>query len=134
MEYCQHYDPQGVKKGCKAGMDIEKIQCVPTGTKGIKWGPCIGGHKLADPLAHCAKWLRRTREQGEKRADNIERSIKIMTLVMPAVDEWRKTPPIGKAGVIKCPACGGDLHLSQSSYNGHVHARCSTVDCVAWME
>lgn len=28
----------------------------------------------------------------------------------------------------------GRLHLSQSSYNGHVHGRCETDDCVRWME
>lgn len=115
-------------------MDIEKIQCVPTGERRIKWGPCIGGHRLEDPFAHCSKWLRRTREQGEKRADSIEKSIQMMTLVMPAVDTWRETPPKGKVGVIKCPVCGGDLHLNQAACNGHIHARCSTPDCVAWME
>lgn len=31
-------------------------------------------------------------------------------------------------------ACGGKLHLSQSSYNGHVHGKCETPDCVSWME
>jgi hypothetical protein len=42
MNYCQHYaqgdaGSRGTMK-CLAGMDIAKIQNVPTGDKGIKWG------------------------------------------------------------------------------------------------
>ena len=39
------------------------------------------------------------------------------------------------AGEMKCPVCKeGTLRYSRAAYNGHVHARCSTADCVAWME
>jgi hypothetical protein len=38
-------------------------------------------------------------------------------------------------GVMDCPVCKtGKLQYRRSSYNGHVHGRCSTADCVAWME
>lgn len=38
-------------------------------------------------------------------------------------------------GKMKCPICTtGELSYSRSTYNGHVHARCSTAGCVAWME
>lgn len=38
-------------------------------------------------------------------------------------------------GVMECPICKtGKLHYSRAAYNGHVHARCTTLDCVAWME
>lgn len=38
-------------------------------------------------------------------------------------------------GVMDCPICKtGKLSYSRSTYNGHVHARCSTEGCVAWME
>ena len=38
-------------------------------------------------------------------------------------------------GEITCPVCKtGKLRYSRFGYNGHVHARCSTKDCVAWME
>jgi hypothetical protein len=134
MNYCQHYKPQGSKIICTVGMDIRSLQRVATKPDGIKWGPCIGGHTLENPLAICPKWLRRTREQGEQRADLMEESFKRMTLIAPVVSAWRVKEPIGKAEVITCPACGGRLHLSQSSYNGHVHGKCETQDCVNWME
>lgn len=38
-------------------------------------------------------------------------------------------------GVMACPICNtGKLHYIRSSYNGHVHARCSSAGCVAWTE
>ena len=134
MNYCQHYKPQGAKTVCAAGADIKNIQRVATGPKSIKWGPCIEGHLLTDPLAHCPKWLRTTREMGERRADHIEKSMREMTLAGPVVSAWRKKQPYGKQEVIECPVCKGRLHLSQAAYNGHVHGRCETADCLNWME
>lgn len=134
MNYCQHYDPQPRGKGCKAGQDIKAIQNVQVGQRKLKWGPCIEGHTLADPTAHCPKWIRRTREMGEARADRVARGMALMEKVMPVVDAWRTRPPTNKAEVIKCPACEGRLHLSQSGYNGHVHGKCETKGCVSWME
>lgn len=135
MNYCQHYGRgKGADMVCAAGMDLKTIKKVPTGAKQILWGPCIGGHELADPKAHCPHWIRRTRAQGEKRADQVEKSMRLMTVVMPAVDAWRDKLPLGKAEVIECPECNGKLHLSQSSYNGHVRAKCETKDCVNFIE
>lgn len=39
------------------------------------------------------------------------------------------------AGEMPCPVCGGGkLRYQRSTYNGHIHATCSTVNCVRWME
>lgn len=134
MNYCQHYkNGKGAGMICTAGMDLKAVQIVPD-VKGIKWGPCIGGHNLPDPKAHCPHWIRRTREMGEKRADATERALKILTVVGPFISKWRKKKPIGKQEVVECPACKGKLHLSQSSYNGHIRARCETDGCVNFIE
>jgi len=137
MNYCQYYDPDtlfgrglgGHKTAtrlCKAGVSYDSME--PTER------PCIGGHNKPDPLAICPKWLRKTREQGEARADAIEASMNRMMVVMPVVAEWRKKPPLGKSEVIECPMCKGRLHLSQAACNGHVHGKCETEGCVSWME
>jgi hypothetical protein len=124
MKYCQHYGHgQGVEMVCKAGMNLKQVQKVVAGSGGITWGPCIDGHTLPNVTEHCQHWIQRTREMGEKRADAIERSIQMMTTVLPVVQVWREKPPCGKSGTIECPICKGQLHLSQSAYNGHVHAR-----------
>lgn len=39
------------------------------------------------------------------------------------------------AGKLPCPICEtGTLSYSRSGSNGHVWARCSTKNCVSWME
>lgn len=137
MNYCEHYDPDaligrgmgGFSKAtrlCKAGVSYDSM------APGER--PCIGGHCKPDPLALCPKWQRKTREQGEKRADDIEASLNRMRVVMPVVAEWRKKPPKGKTEVIECPMCKGRLHLAQAACNGHVHGQCETKGCVSWME
>lgn len=96
--------------------------------------PCIGGHTCKDVLALCPQWERRSLEHAEARADAIERSMKRMELSDPLISEWRKKKPIGKSEVVECPVCKGRLHLSQSSYNGHVRACCESKDCINFME
>jgi hypothetical protein len=135
MNYCQHYKRgKGADMVCSAGVDLKTLVKVPVGEKQIKWGPCIEGHTLENPTAHCPHWIRRTREMGEKRADGVERALRQMEILSPFLTEWRKKEPIGKSEIVECPVCKGRLHLSQSSYNGHVHGKCETPDCVAWME
>ena len=57
-----------------------------------------------------------------------------MRVVFEAILPWRNSLPRGKQTVVDCPICKGKLHLSQSSYNGHVHGQCETNGCVEWME
>jgi len=140
MSYCQNYG-RG-KNGemiCKAGMDLNTIKLVevPYGKDRMEWGPCIGGHLLQNANEHCPYWIRRTREMGEKKADSIAELLRMTTVVMPLVNRWRtwsRSNPVGKQEVIECPECKGRLHLSQSSYSGHVRLQCETKDCLSWME
>jgi hypothetical protein len=138
--YCTHYAP---KPGAALNVDFCAVGCGSSAMfkkareiepNGPRMAPCIGGHDCADVHAICPKWERRSLEHAEARADSIERHRKQMTLVFPVVKEWRAKLPFGKREIIECPACKGKLHLSQSSYNGHVHGKCETPDCVAWME
>jgi len=39
------------------------------------------------------------------------------------------------AGIADCPICeSGELKYMISSYNGHIHAGCTTEGCVDWCE
>lgn len=134
MAYCQHYTRGKGTMVCAKGMNLEQVQVVNSGKKQYKWGPCIEGHTLDDPTSHCPHWIRRTREQGEKRADAFEKIMNNFEIASPVVSEWRKKKPIGKAETIECPVCKGRLHLSQAASNGHVHGKCETKDCLSWME
>ena len=38
-------------------------------------------------------------------------------------------------GIIECPACGKDLHVSiAGTYNNHVHGKCTTEGCLHWSQ
>jgi len=38
-------------------------------------------------------------------------------------------------GKMPCPVCKqGTLHYSREGYNGHVHAQCTTDNCIWWRE
>lgn len=100
----------------------------------MNWGPCIGGHNLADPLAHCSKWERRSMEEAEQHATAIDEMLARAEKSAPVITAWRKKLPRGKAEVIECLCCNGRLHLSQSAYNGHVAAKCETANCINFIE
>lgn len=126
--YCVHYAPKGgmaafKQTPCALGLEV-----------GLGAKPCMDGHECEAPNELCSKWERRSLESAIERHERIEESFRRMTLVGPVVAKWRKKPPRGKQETIDCPACGGRLHLSQSSYNGHVSGKCETEGCVSWME
>ena len=65
-------------------------------------------------------------------ADDLERAM----VAMRVAAEWRISPKpaLDRHDVVECPICKGRLHLTQSSYNGHVSGTCETAGCVSWME
>ncbi len=51
------------------------------------------------------------------------------------IGAYKRGRSVGVAGRIKCPCCTeGQLSFSRAGSNGHIHAACSTKDCVRWME
>lgn len=131
--WCIHYRSQSQGLGrpdletCEAGIRFTDL--------GRPW-PCFltKGESRPD-AAPCEKLRKPTRdeinahEQWSK--ERREVMIKVMTGIMP----WRAANK-GKSAreSVECPACRGKLHLSISSYNGHVHGHCETEGCVSWME
>lgn len=140
LNYCEHYAPKPgsissdyCALGCGASAKMREAH--EAGEPNMS--PCIGGHKCAKVLSLCPKWERRSQEKAEARADSIEKAFRQMEIVGPVVAKWRtwtERNRVSKQEVIECPACKGKLHLSQSSYNGHVHGQCETEGCVSWME
>ena len=161
MKYCQHYDASGVTMiggkephgHCKAGVVyLDQFGRAPHDehsqvngryyeSSGIFKRMCCtdGGERSEDEQrAMCPKWLRCTREQGEKRHDDLTASMNRMRLAGTVVGKWRtwtKANRVAKQEAIECPTgCGGKLHLSQAAYNGHVWGKCTTEGCLSWME
>jgi hypothetical protein len=66
----------------------------------------------------------------------MKESVNKFLMVFEIVNKWRIKPkPIeDRQEIIECPLCKGQLHLGQSSYNGHCRGRCETEGCITFME
>lgn len=58
------------------------------------------------------------------------------TAALRVAAEWRANtkPEHDRSEIVRCPVCKGNLHLFQSSRNGHTSGNCETNGCVSWME
>ena len=95
--------------------------------------------ELGYKLAECLKLERTTREEAEKEAaELIEYGDRMMKVCAAAHgDAKNKGLKKGNGGSsqMPCPTgCGGTLHYTVASYNGHMHAKCETEGCASWME
>lgn len=135
METCRHFDGRSRLAGgetvCKAGIKY------PDGPL-----PCIRLLRADPPTieqrrAQCSSLDCHSRAEAEADYDDGEAHLAKTMRVLAAIVPWRtwtRESRVSKAEVIECPECKGKLHLSQSAYNGHVHGKCETEGCVAWME
>ena len=75
-------------------------------------------------------------KERERKLDALERKWSNTFAQMLAARERIVEATGGKCGVdgsVQCPHCPGRVHYAVAR-NGHVHARCTTEGCVAWME
>lgn len=117
---------------CKAGVRYAQFR-TPTPGESPYMFPC---HKDRGASIPCDKRKWPSEEHVQARLDEIEESTQRHMKAGAVVKDFR-TRNKGKSAqeVVDCPACGtGKLHLSISSYNGHVWGRCTTENCLAWME
>lgn len=143
LQTCAHFNGMGLygqpDKKCEAGVCYKTLQGDDKDDQGryIDRLPCLpplSPFQATLPRIYCKHFRAKTAEEVDAEEAAMAARMKLHAKVGPAVIAWRQKPPKGKREVIECPACGGRLHLSQSSYNGHVHGRCETVGCVSWME
>ena len=154
---CKHSFRQGLEAGCALGLNpdaMAKEACLPG--EDYKLGlifrlPCSSREgdiafrsrngilspermHLIDQKPVCACFCEPTEE--ELRADEADRmkfSHDCTTARGAIVTHIAEN---GKSnGSLICPICStGELRYSMAPGNNHIHARCSTADCVAWME
>jgi len=123
------------KESCEAGVEFASLE--GHGTKEFHdTCPCFG----PDYQGSCEHKTYPTNEEMDAEDDDIKRRFENITKARGAIvihcgGPWKKGDH-GKEGQIDCPVCRNDetLRFTRSGYNGHIHARCSTDDCVAWME
>jgi hypothetical protein len=144
---CKHFN--GIQNDtCKAGVLYESVTPDPQAPGMALRMPCDDWSKrktLSKPTpaqqeqmtkrGTCPKYEEPSAEELKAWEDKLKVYGENMNKVFTALASIRKDQK-GKnwRGVIECPACKGKLHLTHSAYNGHMHGRCETEGCVAWME
>lgn len=127
--WCKNYRAMSEHKTCLAGIDYDIFQGRPFEDRPC-WHKCGG----------CAAAVYPTPEEIAAEEAEINARCEMLgkarqSIVSHLGGPWKRGTP-GATGVIDCPVCGGGktLHFSRSGYNGHIHAKCVTEDCVSWME
>ena len=135
MTSCRHFT--GIQhETCKAGVNYEQLRGESHSL------PCLANFVNLGrlPKAECGKFSTLTEEEAIREADE---TVAISQRTMLAMAEAHKDAIAkglkkGNGGVssLPCPIpnCKGTLQYSVASYNGHMHARCTTGTCVSWME
>jgi hypothetical protein len=138
MGRCKHFN--GVQNdACAAGVVYESVRLDhdPLPNAGTSAGkttrslPCLA--RFNPGGATCALATFPTREEAEERE---ARSTAYLNAVFAArrIIVEQTCGMRGVRGSVECPTCGKRLGFSVASSNGHIHARCETPDCLAWME
>lgn len=132
MDRCRHFLAMGTHDTCSAGVRYAAVSVRRApGEKGMASIPCF--QKYNDLGATCPNASFLSREEAEERAREwnarFERAMLARDAIMAEIKHGGAS-----AGSIACPTCGASLSYSRARSNGHIHARCATPKCVAFME
>lgn len=139
--HCKHYNGDisllfPTDEHCAAGVNIDAT-----------WGrspglflriPCTTKHKegVTERLRPCFLRVLPTPAEQEEEKLRTEAMFANAMVGIVFIQEWKKgwIKGTSRQEVVQCPVCKGRLSLGQSSYNGHVGARCSTQGCINMLE
>lgn len=133
--FCNHYRAMSEHDTCEAGVAYETI-------KGMDFGkrPCFFEGEPPVKSTLCELAMYPTPDELAARDAELKKRFEGTALARQAIvaacgGPWKKGMA-SFSGVIDCPVCEKpkSLGYSRAGYNGHIHARCSTIGCVSWME
>lgn len=135
--HCKHYDGREIlvfDGKCRAGIDPRASFCGGNDFGMIKKIPCLKTNTDAPPCEHM---IFPTPEEVAADDAAFEAQVAdfmmVISTVRPAIEAEHKATGAW-SGHLECPKCSKPLHWAKAECNGHVHARCETDNCVAWME
>lgn len=129
---CIHYNGAGNGPTCDAGVKYDSVRD-DTVTKGWRL-PCFR-ESTAQPCPQCEFPTPEAVAAEVKATEELfERTDSAMHACYEDAKQRGFRKGHGGAATIVCPVCGGQLRYSVASYNGHMHGRCETEGCVAWMQ
>lgn len=118
--FCKHY--HGMQNPCDVGVDFDAVK------SGNLKLPCFDSN-----VKTCSKVLYPTAEEiaqeDKEIGDMLLRVTTARKLIVEATHGKKSV-----SGHINCPVCSTGTLSYSVAYNGHVHARCSTQDCLNWLE
>lgn len=136
---CVHFTGLGKGK-CKAGMTYDEVDkemrvAYRAGLPCLKPDPDDLAKLDGRPQCACPHLRFPSEEEVQKELDMWKQQMEKMTTALAIINPIREKHA-GKdwQGILECPNCKNKLHVTHSGYNGHVHAKCETEGCVAWME
>ena len=142
---CKYFNGSFHNTHCDAGICYNDVTPNPHEPGSAIRKPCM---KYDENDEHALKVIEETGPQGtcdlfEEPSDGeiqafeaeIEKATKRMLDTLPIMLKIKSEHAgIDWSGNVICPICGGDLFVTHAKYNGHTSGRCSTVDCVSWIE
>jgi hypothetical protein len=160
---CKHCRHEGLKITCALGLDPEakaKAACPPGENyrdglfyripcDSLAWHqarrqrvPISGGQLHAlNHHAECDQFADPTDAELAQQEEEMNAFMKRMDLLTPVIQRIKREHDQSWRGVVPCPVCGGgELHLKLNVFGGihgrqkHLHGKCATDLCVAWME
>lgn len=131
--WCKHYRGMARSESCEAGV---RFDALPNhGTREFMGScPCFGPSSGCDKAEYpTAEEMAAEDAAHEKRFGSV---MKARSAIVESLGGKWKRGTHRASGVIDCPVCSGEktLRFSRAGVNGHIHASCSTKDCVRWME
>jgi hypothetical protein len=133
---CKHFTGIMADGGkCNAGVVYLTIKSTDENRKGIAKYPCFR-ENIEVP---CAKREFLTPEEVATEIAELESSWERMKLGLAATQTDAARLGLRKGnggkGSVPCPACKtGTLHYTVAAYNGHMWGKCTTADCLSWMQ
>lgn len=113
-------------KECEKGVLYAQFQRQADGQR----LPCLASGKDL-PCEHRQYPTKEEIEAEEKMFDEIIKESKAARAAVLKHSGGKR----GVAGSIPCTKCKtGTLHYSIAACNGHIHGRCTTAECLSWME
>lgn len=135
--HCKHYAGRDMFFGeckCRAGINPVEQFCEGNRSGWVKKVPCL---RTNETEAVCPSATYPTREEADREDAEIsayvDRFIANLSKVRPVIEAQHKATGAW-SGQVDCPQCAKPLHWSKAQCNGHIHARCETDNCIAWME
>lgn len=127
-DHCKHWRGS-INDTCEVGIDWQKI------TGGEQLGimrrcPCLNPKHRSK----CEQHELPTLEELEAEEKELQEMMDQFEKELPFWSRIKQENKRGTQGICKCPRCDQDCHWSIAGLNGHLWVKCSTENCVAFME